>query len=56
MQQAWVAGHVTLALAACMMAEGLPSVNSVRGAASLMQNIINTAHRRLIEVRCAVQP
>ena len=48
--QAWTAAQVTLALAVRMMGDGLGSVTSVRGAASLMQSIINTAHKRLVEV------
>ncbi len=48
--QAWVAAHVTLAIAVRMMGEGLRYVSSTRGAAGLMQSIINEAHKQLIEV------
>ena len=50
MSQAWVAAHVTLAVAVRMMAEGLRYVSSTRGAAGLMQSIIKEAHKQLIEV------
>ena len=48
--QAWVAAHVTLAIALRMMGEGLRYVSSTRGAAGLMQSIIKEAHKQLIEV------
>ena len=50
-----MAAHVTMAVAAQMMAEGLRYVSTTRGAAGLMQSIIKEAHKRLIEVCRSMQ-
>lgn len=49
--QAWLAGHLTLAVALRMMRQHVGGVNSTRSAAQLMQRIMHQAHSEIMQAR-----
>jgi hypothetical protein len=51
--QAWLAAHMTLAVALRMMREELPKVTNSREAAALLQRIVLQAHSEIMQVRQA---
>ena len=49
--QAWLAAHMTLAVALRMMRAELPAVTNTREAAALLQQIVLQAHTEIMQVR-----
>lgn len=48
--QAWLAAHLTLAVALRMMRQELPGVDNTRAAAALLQQIMHQAHSKIMQV------
>jgi hypothetical protein len=48
--QAWLAAHMTLAVALRMMQQELPAVDNTRAAAALLQRILLQAHSEIMQV------
>ena len=48
--QAWLAAHLTLAVALRMMRQELPGVGNTRAAAALLQQILHQAHSEIMQV------